>query len=67
MDIDTVLNARAQMERGIVACVTKELEAFKSKTGLTPNDISVHLIPVTKVGSTRAEFILGGVSIDVTL
>lgn len=67
MDIEQIRAARREMEYAIQAAVLEAMNAFHTKTGMSPQGIDVRLEDVTTVGERDRRFTVGKVHADIRL
>ena len=59
--------ARKQMEREILEATAKAVADFESKTGLTPNSISISMAEARFFSKPGSRYMVAGVSAEVSL
>lgn len=65
MNIDELQNEKDALEKRLQTLISKELDGFSNKTGVSIENVSVYLITVGEYGERREKYILGSVSCKI--
>lgn len=60
------VQAKRELEQSIYQFIYDAMREFRSKTGLSPRDIEINLIEVTKSDDRIQQFMITGVKADVS-
>lgn len=67
MDIDQIRAARQEMEAEILAAVNSAMCQFYDKTGMSPDQIDVSLVDVTRIAERERHYVVGEVRCTIPL
>ena len=67
MDIDQIRAARQKMEAEILAAVNSAMGQFYDETGMSPDQIDVSLIDVTRLAERERHYVVSKVRCTIPL
>ena len=67
MTLEELKIEKLMLEKALTSAVGDMLHHFKERTDVYPNHVSVNLINVRTIGDTEDKYVLGDVSVEISL
>jgi len=67
MTLNEVRGERKELERNIHKVINEELNVFKRKTGISPNDVDISFIQSDELGVSNPGLRIGNVKVTIIL
>lgn len=65
MDITALRQHRADLEESLRDSISEQIDAFRDKTGFSPQRISVDIVKTDIIGDTEPRYMVMRVNVDI--